>query len=31
LAQRRELEHASTVFDSLELSGSFYSLQRPEH
>jgi uncharacterized protein YecE (DUF72 family) len=31
LPQRRELEHASTVFDSLELNGSFYSLQRPEH
>jgi uncharacterized protein YecE (DUF72 family) len=31
LAQRRELEHASSVFDSLEINGSFYSLQRPEH
>jgi uncharacterized protein YecE (DUF72 family) len=30
LPQRRELEHASTVFDSLEINGSFYSLQRPE-
>jgi uncharacterized protein YecE (DUF72 family) len=30
LPHRRELEHASTVFDSLELNGSFYSLQRPE-
>jgi uncharacterized protein YecE (DUF72 family) len=29
--QRRELEHASTVFDSVELNGSFYSLQRPEN
>lgn len=31
LPQRRELEHASSVFDSIELNGSFYSLQRPEH
>ena len=31
LPHRRELEHASTVFDSRELTGSFYSLQRPEH
>lgn len=29
LAQRRELEHASRQFPSLELNGSFYSLQRP--
>jgi uncharacterized protein YecE (DUF72 family) len=29
LAQWRELEHASRVFPSLELNGSFYSLQRP--
>src|SRR5437764_11134198 len=29
LAQWRELEHASRVFNSLELNGSFYSLQRP--
>ena len=29
LAQRRELEHASRVFPSLELNGSFYSLQHP--
>lgn len=29
LAQRRELEHASRAFPSLELNGSFYSLQRP--
>ena len=29
LAQARELEHASRVFNSLELNGSFYSLQRP--
>lgn len=29
LAQWRELEHASRVFPSIELNGSFYSLQRP--
>lgn len=29
LAQSRELEHASRAFPSLELNGSFYSLQRP--
>jgi len=29
LAQSRELEHASRAFNSLELNGSFYSLQRP--
>src|SRR5205085_9288705 len=29
LAQWRELEHASRVFPSLELNGSFYSLQGP--
>ena len=29
LAQSRELEHASRQFNSLELNGSFYSLQRP--
>ncbi|HEY8356961.1 MAG TPA: DUF72 domain-containing protein [Ramlibacter sp.] len=29
LAQWRELEHASRAFPSLELNGSFYSLQRP--
>lgn len=29
LAQRRELEFASRKFDSIELNGSFYSLQRP--
>jgi uncharacterized protein YecE (DUF72 family) len=29
LAQRRELEYAAGVFPSLELNGSFYSLQRP--
>lgn len=31
LAQRRELEYASRQFPSIELNGSFYSLQRPEH
>jgi uncharacterized protein YecE (DUF72 family) len=30
LPQRRELEFASRRFDSIELNGSFYSLQRPE-
>lgn len=29
LAQRRELEYASRQFPSIELNGSFYSLQRP--
>jgi len=29
LAQSRELEHASRAFPTLELNGSFYSLQRP--
>jgi uncharacterized protein YecE (DUF72 family) len=29
LAKARELEHAASVFRSLELNGSFYSLQRP--
>src|SRR5436305_3493096 len=28
LAQRRELEYASRRFNSIELNGSFYSLQR---
>ena len=31
LPQRRELEFASRVFGSIELNGSFYSLQRPEN
>jgi len=31
LAQRRELEYASRVLPSIELNGSFYSLQRPEN
>ena len=30
LAQRRELEFAAQRFNSIELNGSFYSLQRPE-
>jgi uncharacterized protein YecE (DUF72 family) len=30
LPQRRELEYAASQFDSIELNGSFYSLQRPE-
>ena len=30
LAQRRELEYASSMLPSIELNGSFYSLQRPE-
>jgi uncharacterized protein YecE (DUF72 family) len=30
LPQRRELEFASRKFDTIELNGSFYSLQRPE-
>ena len=30
LAQRRELEFASRAFNTIELNGSFYSLQRPE-
>jgi uncharacterized protein YecE (DUF72 family) len=30
LAQRRELEYASRQFRSVEINGSFYSLQRPE-
>jgi uncharacterized protein YecE (DUF72 family) len=29
LAQRRELEYASLQFDTIELNGSFYSLQHP--
>src|SRR3954454_20090083 len=29
LAQRRELEYASGMFNSIEINGSFYSLQRP--
>ena len=30
LAQRRELEYASRLMGSIEINGSFYSLQRPE-
>jgi uncharacterized protein YecE (DUF72 family) len=30
LPQRRELEFAAQHFDSIEINGSFYSLQRPE-
>ena len=30
LPQRRELEFASRVFSSIEINGTFYSLQRPE-
>ena len=29
LAQARELQHAASHFNSIELNGSFYSLQRP--
>ena len=31
LAQRLELQYASSQFDSIELNGSFYSLQRPKN
>ena len=30
LVQRRELEFAAQVFSSIEINGTFYSLQRPE-
>jgi len=30
LAQRRELEHIARTFSTVELNGSFYSLQHPE-
>ena len=30
LAQRRELEYASRTFSTIEINGTFYSLQRPE-
>jgi uncharacterized protein YecE (DUF72 family) len=30
LAQRRELEYAAQCFPSIEINGTFYSLQRPE-
>ena len=29
LAQRRELEYAAGIFPSVEINGTFYSLQRP--
>src|SRR5690348_2143522 len=29
LAQRRELEFAANTFDTVEINGTFYSLQRP--
>jgi len=29
LEQRRELEYASRIFNSIEINGSFYSLQLP--
>ncbi|HVT37167.1 MAG TPA: DUF72 domain-containing protein, partial [Nevskiaceae bacterium] len=31
LPQARELAYASRHFSTIELNGSFYSLQRPEH
>jgi len=31
LPQRAELEYAARHFSSIEINGSFYSLQRPEH
>jgi len=31
LAQRRELEYAADRLSSIEINGSFYALQRPEH
>ncbi|HVL57825.1 MAG TPA: DUF72 domain-containing protein [Burkholderiaceae bacterium] len=31
LAQRRELEYASRCFASVEINGTFYSMQRPEY
>jgi uncharacterized protein YecE (DUF72 family) len=30
LPQRRELEYASNIFSTIEINGTFYSLQRPE-
>ncbi len=30
LPQRRELEYAAKIFQSIEINGTFYSLQRPE-
>jgi uncharacterized protein YecE (DUF72 family) len=31
LAQKRELAYASSIFRSIEINGTFYSLQRPEY
>ncbi|WP_403021966.1 DUF72 domain-containing protein [Salinibacterium sp. GXW1014] len=31
LAQRRELEYASRQLDTIEINGSFYSLQKPQY
>jgi uncharacterized protein YecE (DUF72 family) len=31
LAQRDELKYASQIFSTIEINGSFYSLQRPEY
>ena len=31
LPQKRELEHAASIFRSIEINGTFYSLQRPEN
>ncbi|MBF0672334.1 MAG: DUF72 domain-containing protein [Salinibacterium sp.] len=31
LAQRRELEYASRKLDTIEINGSFYSLQKPQY
>jgi uncharacterized protein YecE (DUF72 family) len=31
LPQRRELEYAASVFPSIEMNGTFYSLQCPEY
>ena len=30
MAQKDELAHASRVFSSIEINGTFYGLQRPE-
>ena len=30
LTQKRELEYASRTFNSIEVNGTFYSLQRPD-
>ena len=30
LPQKDELRHAASIFPSIEINGSFYSLQRPE-